>query len=173
MSEGLSIFIGQLFAFAVIVAVIVKYVVPPVKKLMQTQQDEVREQMAESDKAQTRLAEAERSLEQAISEAQVEAARIREDARGDADRIAEQLREQADAEVARIKAHGGEQIDLHRRQLVRSLQSELATAALAQAEKNVNEKLAQPGERAASIDRFIDELERMAEGSLVGTEGRS
>ena len=167
-------FIGQLVGFALIIWLLAKYVAPAVRKLMTKQQDEIREQIAESDKATARLAEAEQSLEKAISDAQAEAARVREDARADAQRISEQLREQADAEVARIKVSGGEQIDLHRRQLVRNLQSDLATAALKQAEKNVSEKLAQPGERAATIDRFIDELERMADGSLVGrNEGRS
>ena len=177
--ESLYIFLGQLFAFGVVIWVLWKYAAPVVRKLMTDQQDAVREQMAESEKAEARLTEAKAKLADAINEAQTEAARIREDARSDAERITEQLRQHADAEVVRIKTQGSEQIDLHRRQLVRQMQSELAQAALGQAEQNVNQQLAEPGEREASIDRFIDELERMAEGSLAGGslgsghEGRS
>jgi ATP synthase F0 subunit b len=170
----MDIFIAQLFAFGLIVWIMVKYVVPPVRKMMVQQQDDIRDQIADSETAAAKLAEAQEARAKAISEAESEAARIREEARADAERISEQLREQADAEIARIKASGADHIELHKRALIRQLQTELATSALAQAEKKVNQQLAAPGEVAASIDRFIDELERMAEGSLAGgSEGRS
>lgn len=174
----MDIFIAQLFAFGLIVFVLGKYVVPPVRKMMAKQQDDIRDQIAESESAAAKLADAEQARAKALNEAEAEASRIREEARADAERISEQMREQADAEIARIKASGSDQIELHKRALVRQLQSEIAKSALAEAEEKVNQKLAQPGEVAASIDRFIDELERMAEGSLaagprIGNEGGS
>jgi ATP synthase F0 subunit b len=175
----MDIFIAQLFAFGLIVFILNKYVVPPVRKMMAQQQDDIRDQIASSESAAAKLAEAQEARAKALSEAESEAARIREEARADAQRISEQLREQADAEIARIKNSGADHIELHKRSLVRHLQTEIATSALAQAEEKVNERLAAPGELSASVDRFIDELERMAEGSLaagsrgVGNEGRS
>lgn len=43
----MSIFIGQLIGFAVIAYIIIKWVVPPVRSLMQKQQEAVRVALAE------------------------------------------------------------------------------------------------------------------------------
>ena len=158
----MGIFLGQLVGFALIVFVIMRYVAPPVKTLMAKQQGEVRDQLAESEKAAERLAEAKKAHEDAVSQARNEAAQIREEARADAQRIAAQLREQADAEVARIKQHGVEQIELQRQQLIRTLQQELGTAAVGEATDLVKRRLADPSEQSATVDRFLDELEAMA-----------
>ena len=47
----MSTFIGQLIGFAVIAFILVKWVVPPVRTLMQKQQDAVRVALAESAEA--------------------------------------------------------------------------------------------------------------------------
>lgn len=157
-----SIFIGQLVGFAVIVLVIMRYVAPPVRTLMAKQQDEVRNQITESEEAAARLAEAKKAHADAVAQAQKEAAQIREDARADAQRIAAQLRAQADVEVARIKQHGVEQIALQRQQLIRQLQADLGSAAVKDADQLVRQRLARPGAQSKSVDRFLDELEAMA-----------
>ena len=51
----MSTFIGQLIGFAVIVWLVVKYVVPPVRTMMQKQQDAVRAALAESASAAQKL----------------------------------------------------------------------------------------------------------------------
>ena len=158
----MGVFLGQLVGFAVIAWVVVKYIVPPAKKLMAKQQDDVRTQIAESDAAAARLEEAKKAHADAVASARNEAAKIREDARADAQRIAVAMREQADAEVERIKQHGQEQVVLQREALVRQLQAELGAAALGGADKIVRDKLADPAEQSRSVDRFLDELEAMA-----------
>ena len=55
----MSTFIGQLVGFAVIVWLVWRYVVPPVRKLMADQQNTVRQQLDDSSAAADRLAEAE------------------------------------------------------------------------------------------------------------------
>jgi ATP synthase F0 subunit b len=167
---GVGIFIGQLIGFAVIVWVIMRYIAPPVRTLMAKQQDEVRTQIGEAEKAEARLAEAKKAHAEAVAQAQSEAAQIREDARADAQRIAAQLREQADVEVARIKQHGVEQIALQRQQLIRQLQADLGSAAVKDADQLVRQRLAQPGAQSNTVDRFLDELEAMA-GDKSNGEG--
>ena len=54
----MSTFIGQLIGFAVIVFVMWKYVVPPVRNLMKARQETVRSQLEESAEAAKTLAEA-------------------------------------------------------------------------------------------------------------------
>ena len=88
----MSTFIGQLVGFAVIVWLIWRYVVPPVRKLMADQQNTVRQQLADSSAAADRLAEASRAHAKAKEDAQAEAQRLTEEAQSDAKRIGEQLR---------------------------------------------------------------------------------
>ena len=54
----MSTFIGQLVGFAVIVWIIMRYVGPPVRRLMAGQQQTVRDQLEESSVATQRLAAA-------------------------------------------------------------------------------------------------------------------
>lgn len=158
----MSVFIGQLVGFAVIVFVLWKYVAPPVRKLMTKQQDEVQKQLEESEQAAERLEKAKAAHAEAVASARSEAARIREEARADAQRILAQMREQADAEVERIKQHGREQVGLQRQALIRQLQADLGSAAVGGADKIVRERLSDPDEQSHSVDRFLDELEAMA-----------
>ena len=64
----MSTFIGQLVGFAVIVLIITKFVVPPVRKLMANQQEAVRTQLAESAASAQRLAAADSSIDRAWNE---------------------------------------------------------------------------------------------------------
>jgi F-type H+-transporting ATPase subunit delta len=155
-------FIGQLVGFAVIVAIVVKWILPPLRGLMTRQQDVVRRQLTESEQAKARLAEARQAHQKAIADAADQATRIRADARADAEQIAEQLRVQADAEVARVRHQGQEQIVLARAQLISRLKADLGTTALAQADRQVRDHLGSAQAKSDSVDRFLDELEAMA-----------
>ena len=83
----MSTFIGQLVGFAVIILLVWRYVVPPVRKMMADQQSTVRRQLAESAAAADRLAEASRAHTKAKEDASAEAQRLTEEARADAKRI--------------------------------------------------------------------------------------
>ena len=87
----MGVFIGNLIAFAVILFVLWKFVVPPVKRLMKERQDTVRAQLEESRIAQEKLAQAGQAGERARSDAAREGSQIRDEARGDADAIREDL----------------------------------------------------------------------------------
>jgi F-type H+-transporting ATPase subunit delta len=158
----MSTFIGQLIGFAVIVGIIWKYVVPPVRKLMAAQQETVRTQLAESAKASSRLADADKHHAKRVEQAKAEAKHVVEEARVDAERIAEQLRLHADAEAERIKSQGGQQVELLRAQLVRQLRQELGAESVRRAEELVRQHVSDPEARSATVDRFIDELDSMA-----------
>jgi F-type H+-transporting ATPase subunit delta len=161
----MSTFIGQLIGFAVIIWLLWKYVVPPVRKAMANQQDTVRNQLAESAKATSRLADADKHHAKRVEQARAEAKHIVEEARVDAARIEEQLAEQADVEAERIKVQGGQQVHLLRAQLVRHLRQELGAESIQRAEELVRQHVADPQALSATVDRFIDELESMAPAS--------
>ena len=158
----MSTFIGQLFGFAVIVFVINKYVVPPVRKLMADQKGAVRNQLDESAKATERLAAAGQYHAQRVEQGRDEARHIVDEARTDSVRIAEQLRVQAGVEAERIKVQGGQQVQLLRTQTIRQLRAELGGESVQRAAELVRAHVSDPYARSATIDRFLDELDSMA-----------
>lgn len=167
----MSTFIGQLIGFAVIVAIIWRYVVPPLKKMMANQQQAVRTQLDDSAKAAQRLADADKHHAQRVEEAKAEAKHIVDEARTDADRIVEQLRAQADVEVERIKVQGGQQVQLLRAQLIRQLRQDLGSESVRRAGELVRAHVSDSQAQAATVDRFLDELDSMAPAAFTPETG--
>ncbi|RMI35287.1 F0F1 ATP synthase subunit B family protein [Nocardia stercoris] len=159
------VFISQLFGFAVILFVIMRYVAPVVRKAMAKTQDAVAAQLADSTEAAARLASARKAYESAIAEAQKELEELRADAQADAEFIIAQMRDAAAEEVERVRRHGREQINQYRRQLVRDLTTEMTLSMLERTEEKVRVLLAAPQSQAESVDRFIHELESLAESA--------
>lgn len=161
----MSTFIGQLIGFAVIVFLVVRYVVPPVRNLMTARQSAVRQQLEDSAAAATRLTESTEAHSKAVEAAKEEAKQVVEEAKTDAVRITEQLQAQADVEAERIKAQGASQIELMRTQLTRQLRLELGHESVRQAGELVRSYVADADQQAATVDRFLDELDEMAPAS--------
>ncbi len=155
-------FVGQLGGFAVIVWLVWRYVVPPVRRLMTARQDTVRQQLAESAAAADRLTEASQAHSKAVEDAKLEAKPVVEEAQADAERIAEQLQAQAEIDAERIKVQGGHQVELLRAQLTRQLRLELGHESVCQARELVRNYVADPAQQSATVDRFLDELDAMA-----------
>jgi ATP synthase F1 delta subunit/ATP synthase F0 subunit b len=158
----MSTFLGQLIGFAVILLLVWRYVVPPVRKMMADQQNAVRQQLADSAAAADRLAEASRAHEKAKEDAKAEAKRITEEAQSDAKRIGEQLHAQADSEVERIKVQGAKQVELLRAQLIRQLRQDIGAESVRRAGELVRGYVGEPAQQSATVDRFLDDLDAMA-----------
>lgn len=158
----MATFLGQLLGFAVIVWLVWRYVVPPVRRLMAARQDTVRQQLADSAAAAERVTEASQAHEKAVEEAKVEAKQVVEEAKADAQRIAEQLRAQAEIDAERIKVQGARQVELLRAQLTRQLRLELGHESVRQAGELVRNYVADSAQQSATVDRFLDELDAMA-----------
>ncbi len=170
----MSTFIGNLVGFAVIVWIIMKYVVPPVRRLMADQKEAVRTQLAESAAATKRLAAADQHHAQRVEEGRADARHVVEEARADSVRITESLRTQADVEAERIKIQGGQQVSLLRAQTIRQLRGDLGSEAIRRASQLVRAHVADPQAQSATVDRFLDELEAMAPAAFapeIGSTG--
>jgi F-type H+-transporting ATPase subunit delta len=158
----MSTFFGQLLGFALIVALVVRYVVPPVRRMMAARQDLVRQQLADSTAAAERLTESTTAHSKAVEAAKEEAEQVVEEARVDAERITEQLQAQAGVEAERIAAQGTRQAELLRAQLTRQLRLELGHESVRQAGELVRNYVADPEQQSATVDRFLDDLDAMA-----------
>ena len=166
-------FIAEVVAFAIILFVLYRYVVPPVQKAMKERQDLVRGQIEESRQAREQLERAQAEYQRALSEARAEAAKIRDGARADADRLRDQLRTQAEEEAARIRERSEEQLATQRQQVVNELRAEIGRLAVTLADRIVGESLADDARRKRTVDRFLAELEGMAGtgGGAAGAAG--
>jgi len=169
----MSIFIGQLIGFAAIAFIIYKWVVPPVRDLMRKQQEAVRAALAESEESSRKLADADAMHAKALEDAKAQAAKVTEEAKHDSERIAAQLTEQAGAEAERIKAQGAQQVQFMRQQLIRQLRAGLGDEAVQKASDLVRSHVADPEAQAATVDRFLDELDEMAPSSATIETGAS
>ncbi len=158
----MSTFVGQLVGFAVIVALVWRFAVPPIRKLMVDRQDAVRRDLKESAEAVERLENASRAHQKAVADAKAQAQSIVEEARADAERIGEQLREQADAEVERVKVQGARQVELLRAQLIRQLRQDLGHESVQRAGELVREHVDDAEQQSGTVDRFLDGLDDMA-----------
>lgn len=163
----MSTFIGQLIGFAVIVWIISKYVAPPVRKLMAEQKAAIATQLDESAKATKRLAAADQYHAKRVDEGRAEGRHIVDEARTDSVRIAEQLHVQAGVDAERIKIQGGQQVSLLRAQLIRQLRGDLGGESVHRATELVKAHVADPQNRSATVDRFLDELESMAPAAFA------
>jgi F-type H+-transporting ATPase subunit delta len=157
-----STFIGQLVGFAVIVWLVWRFVVPPLRRLMADQQQSIRAELAHAAAAADRLAQAGQAHSKALADAKTEAQRITEEARADAERIGEQLRGQADVEADRVKVAGEAQVGLLRAQQIRQLRADLGAESVRRAAEFVRDHVADPARQSATVDRFLDELEAMS-----------
>jgi F-type H+-transporting ATPase subunit delta len=169
----MSTFIGQLIGFAVIVYILWRYVVPPVKGLMQKQQDAVRAALAESAEAARKLADADAMHAKALEDAKAESSKVTDEARHDSERIASQLRDQAGIEAERLKAQGAQQVQLMRQQLIRQLRQGLGEGSVQKADELVRAHVAEPAAQSATVDRFLDELDQMSPATATIETGAS
>jgi ATP synthase F0 subunit b len=155
-------FFVELVIFLIVLGVVWRYVVPPVKRATAARQEMVRRQIQESQQASKRLAEAQARYSEALAEARIEAAKIRESARADAQEIKDEMRRQAEQEVERIRERGEEQLANQRDTVVRELRGEIGKLAVTLAGRIVGEAVADDARRTGTVDRFLDELQGMA-----------
>lgn len=151
--------IAEIVGFLVMVFVLYRYAWPYAKKMLDDRQALVSRQVEEAREAEESLTEARRRHDSAVAEAEKEASRIRDDARADATRIREELQQQADQDVERIKQRGQEQLAAQRDQSVRGLRTEIGGLSMQLAQRIIAESMADEGQKAASVDTFLDELD--------------
>lgn len=151
--------IFEILAFAILIFILAKYVIPPVNKGLTDRQENIRQQFADAEKAKTD-AEAEKEAYRAqIADARQEAARIREEAKEQGAHIIAEMRQQAQTEADRITTHAHAQIEAERSQALAQLKGEVGTIATQLAGRIVGESLDDEARQKRTVERFIAELE--------------
>jgi F-type H+-transporting ATPase subunit b len=162
-------FIAELIAFLIIIFIIGRYVLPPLRKAMNERQGIINQQMLDADQTREQLANAQAEYQRALAEARKEAAHIRDSATADAQRIADEMHATAREESARIVARGEELLANQRQTTVRELRAEIGTLAVDLAGKIVGESLADDVRARATVDRFLADLENIGAAGTAST----
>ncbi len=145
--------------FAILVALVRKFVVPNFEKTFAERTEAIEGGMAQAEKAQ---AEAKAALDEytsQLSHARHEAARIREDAREQGATIISEMRQQAQTEAERIVGTAHTQVAAERQQVLEQLRTEVGAIATTLAGRIVGESLEDEARRRRTVERFISELE--------------
>jgi F-type H+-transporting ATPase subunit b len=152
-------FLVELAAFALLMFLLARYVIPPINRAMTARQEAIRAEFAELDEAKSEAVAAEEEFKSQIADARHEAARIREEAREQGAAIIAEMREQAQSEAARIVEHAHAQVEADRKAAVASLRTEVGTLATTLAGRIVGESLEDEARQSRVVDRFLSELE--------------
>jgi F-type H+-transporting ATPase subunit b len=152
-------FLVSLLAFAILIFLFGKYIIPPINKAMTSRQEAIRKEFAELEEAQTDARKAEAEYKEQLNNAKHEAARIREEAREQGAQIVQEAREKAHAEADRIIEHAHAQIEADRKAALASLRRDVGSLATTLAGRIVGESMDDDKRQGRVVERFLTELE--------------
>ncbi|MFC8531520.1 MULTISPECIES: F0F1 ATP synthase subunit B [Nocardia] len=160
--------VWSIVCVAIIGFVFYKYVIPRLTKVLDERSDKIEGGIARAEAAQEEAKQTLQQYQQQLTDARTDAARIREEARTQGQQILAQLRAEAQAESDRIVASGHAQLEAQRQQILTELRSEVGRTAVDLAEKIIGQSVSDEAKQAASIDRFLNELDQSDAGIGVG-----
>ncbi|MEO6470999.1 MAG: F0F1 ATP synthase subunit B [Aeromicrobium sp.] len=149
----------EILAFAIVMFILAKYVIPAVNKGLTDRQENIRRQFDEAQKAKADAEAEGAEFHAQIADARHEATRIREEAKEQGTRIIDEMRAQAQSEADRITAHAHTQIEAERAQALAQLKGEVGSIATQLAGRIVGESLGDDALQKRTVERFISELE--------------
>ncbi len=152
-------FLVSLLAFAILVWIFGKYLIPPINKAMTARQEAIRTEFAELDDAKAGALQAEADYKEQLNNAKHEAARIREDAREHGAQIVQDAREKAQVEADRIIEHAHAQIEADRKSAFASLRRDVGSLATTLAGRIVGESMDDDERQGRVVERFLADLE--------------
>ncbi|MCP4598638.1 F0F1 ATP synthase subunit B [Neptuniibacter sp.] len=134
MNINLTI-IGQAIAFAIFVMFCMKYVWPPITAALAERKKKIAEGLDAADRAERDLQLAQEKATENMRKGKEEAAAIIEQANKRANQIIEEAKDKALEEAGRVKAAKEAELEQEVNQAREALRSQVATLALAGAEK--------------------------------------
>lgn len=156
MNINLTLF-GQMIAFVAFVAFCMKYVWPPILAALQARSERIAEGLAAADKASQDLELAKEKAVERLKEAKEEASSIIDAANKRAAQIVEEAKDAAVVEGDRIKTAAQAEIEQEVNRAREQLRSQVATLAVAGAEKILASEIDQSA-HADMVDKLAAEL---------------
>jgi F-type H+-transporting ATPase subunit b len=164
-------FIFGLVAIGIIYWVVSKWVAPRLETVLDERQAAIQGGIEKAEQAQAEASAALADYQAQLSEARVEASRIREDARAEGAQIIAELRARAQEEAERITSAAQAQIAADRQSAASQLRAEVGALATELASRIVGESLADQALQSRVVDRFLAELEASEAAEATASPG--
>lgn len=145
--------LGQVIAFILFVWFCMKFVWPPIIRAIEKRQKEIAEGLASAEKAKKEVELAEANTAEVMQKAKAEALAIIEQANKRKAEMLEEAKKEAESEKEKIIKQGFAELDAERKRTQDELRKQVATLALAGAEKIIERSV----DEAANSD-IIDQL---------------
>ena len=144
-------------AFVVLLLVMWKYALPPVRNMMKQREDRIRGDLERAEQARTEAEGELATYRRQVADARNEASRIIEEARQSADEVKRQVRAQAEADAAEMRTRAQEDAQLAANRAQADLQSRVADLSIELAEKIVERNLDRDTQLAL-VESYIGEV---------------
>lgn len=152
-------FFVVLIIFLIVLFVIAKFVVPPLRKVMQERHDLVQQTIEDNNKATERFEQAGVRYREALEEARAESAKIRDEARAEGQQILDEMRATANGESAKIQERSAQQLDEQRAGIVSQLRGEVGGLSSTLASRVVGTDLSANASHSTTVERLLAEHE--------------
>jgi F-type H+-transporting ATPase subunit b len=163
--------IAEVIAFLIMLAILSRWVYPPIVRAAEARQRQVAEQLQAAEKARQEAEARLRDAEERLAEARSQAQEIIAGASRSGEQLRSELREKADEEARRLTEKARQDIEAERQRAIDSVRGEVAGLVVAATEKVIGESL--DGERHRRlIDSAIAEVEKGAGALETGGDGR-
>lgn len=144
-------------AFIIVVALLYRFAWPSIVKGFRGRTEKIELELGAAEAAKAEAAASTDRVVAAVANADVEAARIVEEARTTAEALKVQLRTRADEEVSELRRRAAADIVASKNQAIADLQAEVSALAMGAAETVVRRNL-DASTQSALIDDYIDKV---------------
>jgi len=149
--------IGQMITFAILVWFTMKFVFPPLTRILDERAQKIADGLAAADRGREAMAVAEKRVEQELSNARNESQKRIGEAEKRAQLIAEEIRQNALAEAARILAQAKEDAEQQLNKARETLRGQVADLAVKGAEQILKREI-NPAAHAELLNQLKSEL---------------
>lgn len=161
-AEGIELFVPQMYdvfwSFVILLVLVLffyKFFLPKFQAIFDERAKKIQGNIDKAAKDRQDATAAKKHYEQQVSQARVEASKIRDDARAEASHIISDARNRAQAEANQITTNAERSIDSQRRQALVSLRGEVGALATALAGKILGTKLQDDSVQSSMIDSVL------------------
>ncbi len=164
---NLGFLIVQIIAFAILFLTLNAWVYKPMLDMMETRKQKIAQGLEDARVAAEARANAEKEAAKIIAEAQAEASKTIREATDRAEAAGKEVKAAAEAEAAKAREIALAEVELERARILGDLRGQIASLAIAAANKLVGEALDEKKQRAL-LDEFFSGVKA---GKVVVVEG--
>jgi F-type H+-transporting ATPase subunit b len=162
-------FVAELIAFLIIVAIIAKYILPPLNRAMQARQEEIRSSLEAADEARAEADETRAQRQEILDEARQKAREIVAQANTTAERSVAQSEERGQLEYDRLLRAADTEIALAKQRAVDEVSAQLGTLALSVARQVIGREIDAESHRDL-IDEAVAALKASADTAAARSQ---